>query len=457
MTSTSIRHLTSSLLLMAGAGVATSCSGPAETPVSPSFAKGGAKPTSGPSVTTADPPYGHEGDVTKQVTITGSGFVAGAVASWERGGVTDLDIVVSSTQFVSSTQLIATISIAPTAKLDFYDVAVTNTDRKKGIGFALFEVTQAVAISGTEIAYGANSPGQITGRVGVPGAFAFSAPAGPVVTLGGAGRGYDISEDGLTVVGGNTINASNAQAYVFTLSGGVWTKTFLPKDPASCIVRALAVASDPTTGAATWVGGVENGGCYSGSNYHRQPRVWSNPGTGWIKSVLPGGTNTDDALMDITAAGVAAGTASNQAAIWTPSGAGTWTLALIGPPGSSLNGINNDGTLAVGGITSGNSTAAAYWTRSGSTWSGPFALPGGCSSAVDVDEGGRIVTNDCPNGNRRTPAVIVSPYGAGNVTFLGGLGDSRNASTAQGISAANGWIVGQSNLKSSSTGVYWKI
>jgi hypothetical protein len=455
-----IGRATGAILLLLGTGLTLNCTGSRETPSGPETpllaAKAAAKPTGGPTVTTADPAYGHEGDVSKQVTITGSGFVAGAQASWERAGVPDPKIQVVSTQYVSSTQLTATITIAPDASLDFYDVSVTNPDRKKGIGYALFEVTQAVAISGTENAFGVNSNGQMTGRVGVPGAFYFSAASG-LITLGGNGHGSDISEDGLAVVGGNTINASNGQAYIFTLSGGVWTETFLPKDPASCIATARTVASDPSTGAATLIGGVENGGCYSGSNLHRKPRVWAPNGSGWTRMILPGGTNTDDLLNSITPGGVAAGRANNQAAVWDPNGPGAWTLTFIGPQGSFLNGIDNTGNLAVGGTTAGSSTSAAYWIRSGSTWSGPLSLPAGCSSAADVDESGRIVANDCANGNRRTPAVILPPYGAGNVVFLGGLGDSRNASSAQGISAQGGWIVGQASLKNLGTGVYWNI
>ncbi len=448
----SVRHLVASLLMVAGVLITASCSGPAEPGVAPNFAKA----ASGPSVTSADPAYGHKGDVGKQVTIIGSGFTAGAVVAWERNGVPEPKIQVISTQYVSSSQVIATITIAADATVDLYDISVTNKDRKKGIGYALFEVTQAVAISGTENAFGVNSNGQITGRVGVPGAFYFSDASG-LVTLGGNGHGSDLSEDGFAVVGGNTINASNGQAYIFTLSGGVWTEAFLPKDPASCIATARAVASDPTTGAAMLIGGVENGGCYSGSNLHRKPRVWTPSGSGWTRMILPGGTNTDDLLNGITAGGIAVGRANNQAAVWDPNGPGAWALTLIGPQGSFLNGINNSGTLAVGGTTAGNSTAAAYWIRSGSIWSGPFGLPGGCTSAADVDESGRIVANDCANGNRRTPAVILSPYGAGNVIFLGGLGDSRNASSIQGISAQGGWIVGQASLKNLGTGVYWRI
>ena len=453
-----IGQMVRATLLCAGVGAFLGCTGTGETPAAPDGLLSAAKVSSGPSVTAADPPYGHEGDVSKTVTITGSGFAAGAQAAWERNGVIDPKIQVLSTQYVSSTQLVATITIASDASIDLYDVSVTNSDRKKGIGYALFEVTQAVAITGTEIAYSANSNGELTGRVGNPGAFHFSLSSG-LDTLGGFGRGFDISEDGLAVVGGISNNAPTAQAYIFTLSAGIWTKTFLPKDPASCIVVARAVASDPVTGAAVLIGGLENGGCYTTqNNMHRKPRLWVPSGGGWAKVALPGGANSDDFLFDVTATGIAVGSALNQAAVWNPDGPGAWTLTLIGPAGSSLRAINTAGTLAVGSTpVGGNATGAAYWTRSGTTWSGPFVLPAGCSGAASVDDSGRILANDCANGNRRTPAVLLPPYGAGNVVFLGGLGDSRSAIDAEGISPQGGWIVGQASLKSSSVGVYWKL
>src|ERR1041385_7677358 len=196
-----IGQMVRATLLWAGVGAFLGCTGTGESPAAPDGLLSAAKVSSGPSVTAADPPYGHEGDVSKTVTITGSGFAAGAQAAWERNGVIDPKIQVLSTQYVSSTQLVTTITIASDASIDLYDVSVTNSDRKKGIGYALFEVTQAVAITGTEIAYSANSNGALTGRVGNPGAFHFSLSSA-LDTLGGFGRGFDISEDGLAVVGG---------------------------------------------------------------------------------------------------------------------------------------------------------------------------------------------------------------------------------------------------------------
>lgn len=442
-----IRRLAAALCFLVGTAITTSCAGPAESPIAPSFAKA----ASGPSVTASNPSYGHEGEVSKQVTITGSGFAPGAQAAWERSGVADPKIQVVSTQYVSSTQVVATITIAGDAALSLYDISVTNSDRKKGIGYALFEVTQATAITGTEIAFGVNANGEIVGRVGTPGAFYFSQLAG-LTALGSPGRALDISGDGITVAGGNSINSSNTEAYLYTNAGGLWQKTTLPRDPAACIATARAIGSD-AFGAAVFVGGVENGGCYSGKNLHRQPRIWTQSGGSWVKNVLPGGPNTDDMLDDVNGAGIAVGTANGKAAVWTPNGLGGWSLVLIGASGSALHAVNNTATLAVG-ETNG---VAQYWTFSGGTWSGPVGLPGGCTSAVSIDVAGNILANGCSSGNRQVPAVILPPYAAGNVLLLGGLGDSRAAVTANDISATGGWIVGQASLQNTGTGVYWKI
>jgi IPT/TIG domain. len=412
----------------------------------PSFAKA----IAGPNVTATNPSYGHDGQVGESVTISGSGFAPGAQASWEQNGVTDPNIQVTSTTYISSTQLVATITIAANATIGLYDVAVTNADRKKGIGYSLFEVTTATLLSGTETAYDVNSNGEIAGRVGVPGAYYYS-PVSGLDTLGSPGRAYAISADGKTVAGGTTNNALNANAYVWENAGGLWQKTKLPKNPAACISTAMAIGSD-INGAAAFVGGVENNGCYNQTNLHRQPKMWVPSGGTWIGYVLPGGVNTDDMLDDVNGSGTAVGMSSNKAAVWTPSGAGTWVLSSVGPNGSSLHGINGAGTIAVGDLNG----IAEYWTNNGSTWSGPFALPGSCTSAVSVDDAGEILANGCTNGSRQMPVVISSPYGTGNVRFLSGLGNGKTI-TAEKVSPNGEWAVGEVAAQNATVGVYWKL
>jgi hypothetical protein len=419
--------------------------GAAPAVTSPTYARA----VAGPSVTASNPSYGKEGDVSKQVTITGSGFAPDAQAAWERNGVGAPKIAVS-TKYVSSTQLVATITIAGDADLGLYDISVTNqSDRKKGIGYSLFEVTTATRIDGTEVAYDVNSNGEITGRVGVPGPFFYSFSNG-VATLGAPGRAYAISDDGLTVGGGTTNNALNAQAYVLTNAAGVWQRTNMPKNPASCLAAVRALASNGT-GAAVMAGGYENDGCFYQKNFNRKPRIWVLTGSVWVKNILPGIANSDDLLEDVIPSGVAVGSAGGRAAVWTPNGSGVWKLTQIGSTGSVLHAIKRDGTIAAGETNS----AAQYWTLSGSAWAGPFNLPGGCTSAVSVDDSGRVLANGCVSGNRRTPAIISPPYDAASVKLLGGFG-SGNSVTAEGMSPSGQWVVGESTLQGSQVGVYWR-
>lgn len=411
-----------------------------------------AKASAGVSVTAANPNVGHDGDVGVVVTITGSGFVAGAQPAWERGGVADSKIQVVSATVVSSTQLTATINIAPDATIDLYDVSVTNPDKKKGIGYLLFEVTQATAISGTEIAYGATDAGEVTGRAGVPGVF-FFAPATGVDTLGSPGRGFDISADGRTIVGGTTINALNDHPYIYTFDGATWTYAALPKNASATMTRPLSVASDPTTGAPTLIGGWDSQGSTGPNNLNRRPRLWVPDVGGWTRVELTS-TGTDDLVEDVSATSVAVGSANGRAAVWMPNGTGGWTAPVfIGPAGSDIHGVNSAGTIAVG--VSGS--AAVYWTNSGGVWSAALSIGGGCTSAQAIDDNARIVVNGCPKGARRVPGLVTAPYAGANVTLLGGLGDNANTTVAQNISRGGATIVGQSTVKNQATGVFWRL
>jgi hypothetical protein len=88
------------------------------------------------------------------------GFDSTAVASWKRGGVTDPKVVVNSTRYVSPAELVADVTVAPTADLARYDVEVAITlgaGRKKGsgvekvekgIGGGLFLVAGGMTLAG---------------------------------------------------------------------------------------------------------------------------------------------------------------------------------------------------------------------------------------------------------------------------------------------------------------------
>jgi hypothetical protein len=146
MSGTPDRYRTLVAALLLGAAAMVACNdartvGPAAGISAAASGNGNSKPGSGTVVVTAtNPALGRQGQVNEAVTITGSGFKTGAKASWERNGTVDPKVTVVSTQFVSSTEIVATISIAVDAVVDLYDVAVLNSDRTKGIGNLLFKV-----------------------------------------------------------------------------------------------------------------------------------------------------------------------------------------------------------------------------------------------------------------------------------------------------------------------------
>ncbi|MDH5284766.1 MAG: hypothetical protein OEW80_12875 [Gemmatimonadota bacterium] len=413
-----------------------------------------AKPAggTGPTVTSTNPPYGHQGDAGLVVGITGSGFAPGAVATWERNGSPDPKVTVNSTRYISSTQLEANITIAADATISLYDVAVT-AGGKKGIGTERFEVSTAIAILGAGLARGVNNTGEITGRDPV---YLWS-PSTGLDTIATGGAGWGVSEDGQTVVGGlGNGSVTGTIPMVWTRNGSGWAATSLPRSSGAKAGNAQAVASNPSTNSATAIGGVETF-VLKGNSFRREPRVWLWTGSAWQLKVLRGAAGgTEGQVHDLNAGLVAAGNTPSGATIWTPNGSGGWTATVIGPAGSDANAINSAGDLAVG--ASGN--VAVYWTRSASGWSGPIALPGGCTNASDMADNGRIVTNLCPVSSiRKTSAVIEPPYGPGNVTFLSGFGSSTDGAQVEAISRDGHWIVGRAAYGNNNTIVaaYWNM
>jgi len=92
-------------------------------------------------VTSATPNNAQQGTTGLNVTVGGSGFAKGAKATWHVSGTTDTGgVTVNSTTFISSTQLVANITIAGNATVSGYDIVVTNTSGRTGVGGDLFTV-----------------------------------------------------------------------------------------------------------------------------------------------------------------------------------------------------------------------------------------------------------------------------------------------------------------------------
>lgn len=114
---------------------AMACGGPEDPTLDPVSAKA----PSGPTVTATTPDSAIQ-DTTLDVTVSGSGFDAGSSAEWLLNGVPDARVHANSTRYVSRSSLVANLTISKDAVPALYDVAVTTSTGKKGIGTDLFVV-----------------------------------------------------------------------------------------------------------------------------------------------------------------------------------------------------------------------------------------------------------------------------------------------------------------------------
>lgn len=445
-----------------GVGLATllsmafGCADPVQAPVLPTVPSLGKAP-SGPAVSGAAPAYGRQGEVGEEVTITGSGFAPGAVATWSRDGDTT-KVLVRSTRFVSSTQLVATIDIAADADLAFYDIAVTNADRKKGIGTEMFEVTTALSLGslgGNTNANAVSDDGNAVGYTFVnktQRAFYWSEATG-MISLGGT-NALGIDRAGTTIVGNGA-----GLPLVWTDSGATWTSAVLPLSAGSAGGNATSVASDPVTSIATIIGGSENVPVRRGSQM--QPRLWRWTGTAWQIVVLPmpfaNVSGTFAWVTAVNANGQAAGVVrpgggDPQAVVWEANG----SFAVLGA--GAAYGINAAGTLAAALLY--GDAPRYFWRNSASDlWNGPVLLPGGCYDVTGMDDAGRIIARGCPSPGTSRNSVGVfappSPPNASAPTLLPGLGDLADGGGAWGISRDGKYVVGTAPTKPTRVAVRW--
>ena len=101
-------------------------------------------------VNSTNPNTAPQGTTNLNVTVSGSGFKKGAKAQWFVSGTTNPGgVTINSTTFNSSSQLTANITISTTAVTSGFDVVVTNTDGRTGVGRDAFTVTQSFSYSVT--------------------------------------------------------------------------------------------------------------------------------------------------------------------------------------------------------------------------------------------------------------------------------------------------------------------
>ena len=343
-----IRQGTLTLVVL---GALAACAEPTsiERDVSPSFARGGS--TAGtPSVTSTIPSSALRG-TTLDVRVLGSGFAAGSQARWAIDGLPSDKVVVNSTRYVSSGEVVANVTVASDADLTLYDVIVAAVGGKPGIGTEVFLVALEEA---------------------------------DLPTAGGSTSGAVAVNDQGVIVGMTTdrVNGrltSQVPQYPvrWNLVGGKWTMTKLSSVPT---VRAVANAINESN----VIVGMSN----------LRATVW-----------LPNGTTVDlgpGCALGINASNLIVGTLVTptgfKGVVWVPS-QGTWVAQQVPGAGNSntdpmrsceippLYAINGAGTLA--GVTVGG---AAKWIALGPTgpWSNPVRLSSLNAEAYAINEAGDV-------------------------------------------------------------------
>jgi len=431
--------------------IGTGCSEPAaprSTVVANPLA-GKAPPTSGPTVTSTLPSEANR-DTTLDVQITGSGFDSGSRASFERNGVVDARVRVNSTRFVKSTSIVANVTIAADAALDFYDVAVVTGNGKKGMGTELFAVTvRPNGLLGGDRLTAVNSLGEAVGWG--PRSAACNDLSTPMFWRA---DGTPVPLPLGTFCGG-TPNAINASGVILGAlfggapnANGLWTPT-----GSGFVLQEIAPAPD---GYRPITSSLNDAGEIVGWAQRAARLYWWSSSTGWLPMQVPVGATACFASHAINNLGAIAAKCSIAGGpydgyYWADHNAIPILLPRPAATGDvGVSGINDAGVI-VGG--SASPTRAVMWTPTGSGYAVSF-LPdlGIQSGASGIAEDGSVSGSVWKTASGPRPALW-SP--SGQLTMLG---LNKNGDSGDAVSVAvtpTGIVVG--GMLSSLGPTLWKI
>jgi len=359
-------------------------------------ASGGGSPSPSGIVISSASPNAAKRDTTLDVRILGSGFDRNMTAKWALNGVTTSEVVVNSTRYVSATELVANITVKPTAPLADYDIVVTSTKTgKPGIGTEKFEVVLEAPLPGLggsyTVATSINDAGQIAGYSTT----ATSATDRPVMWDGGVVR--DLLPQGYT---GGQAKAINATGQVVGWVIKTSTNTIVPF-------------------------------------------VWSSSAGFRELPALPGQTNS--AAYAINDGGMIAGYSGPSAVVWV-NGAVSPIVTVAGSNADAM-GINSNGDV-VGHYYQSTGDAHPFIWRSSTGMQLLNALDGNRGYVTDINDEGKIVGYGPLAGSATSYAFVIENGVARRISSA-----SLGATTAYSISV-NGDVVGTDAL---GRGIIWNI
>jgi uncharacterized membrane protein len=418
--------------------------------------------TQGPTVKSTDPDTATV-DSTLNVRVFGSGFDDGSRADWAFKGVVSEKIRTNSTIFVSSTELVANITIASNANIGSHDVIVTTKTGKPGIGTELFEVIMKMTM---------------------------------LPTLGGPGAEAHAVNDAGDVVGSSTDTSRSRKSFAVRWRnvGGVWTVKKLGEDAvpygssvAFAINEAGTAVGTERDNAIVWradgskkiIAQVSSANAINNFDVivgwaalpgvpGTTPVVWTPSGVEWTLQALqrlPGVTQVTcrrDEPHGIGDGGIIVGFVYDDACVQTPvmwrpaaDGSGWLPAERLSPPGSLASGLAQDisGSVIVGtgypcAVLNGCKRKAFRWTPSGA--SGEISSLD--ARANGVNRAGDIVGSYIVKSGRMT-GFVWSPATSSFVVLpsLNGTGDNwawdiNDAHPRQAVGAvrvnSTGWFIG---------------
>ena len=446
----------------------------------PVFAK--AAPSGGPAVNSTLPTSGDKGQ-TLDVHVFGSGFANGASAQWALHGVVDPSKVrTNSTTVVSSTELVANITISSDAAIAYWDVQVA-LGGKTGVGTELFEVTTAVpvlSVGGNSGAVGVNDRGDIAGSFSAPSnephAFVVSGNDGALSDLG-LQQARAISADGLTAVGGIGPNGGQPIAGVWTRpAGAAWPSagTRLPDalGMTSTQGRANGITAIVAEGV-TVIAGNLTGPWGPPVYWQSADGTWSAPAQ---RLPLPPGVSLAGAEAIAATTGDIVGEVRDASGTWPAVWrrvSGSYVLEVLPRPSgyseAYVRAISPTGTVMVGNVRQSakgreviapatwarNATTGAYTVTLLPTLSGTYSNDGKAFGVTVVGTQVRAVGTSPPSttGTFLHPVLWTWTVGATDyqVRDIGGLGRKTDVA-ANGINPSGTIVVG---TEGTSTAIKW--
>lgn len=373
---------------------------------------------SGDPVVTSTNPAATLRDTTLDVHVLGSGFDRGSKVEFAIGGVVEPKLKINSIKFVKSSDLLANVTVAADAPVARYDVIVTASTGKKGIGTERFAVLSMIDLGTPSGGYSygrdVNSSGIVVGEYQVSGSTCKRAylwsdatefTALPQSSLGCINYASAINDAGVIV--GHVYGTGPRSVLRWTPSGGGWTlehlaapagftlsgggamdisengtilaeylssdntyRQLLRTEEGWQLLERSAAAASPTC----WINGfgVNDAGQAVGTDCNGAV-FWASPTAAPVYLPIPAGHGKAVA-WDINDAGVVVGKSTNlstgkrRACRWLPDSSGGFTHEDLGDLGggeSEARSINRDGRIAgwSSASTAGNSMRAFLWTE----------------------------------------------------------------------------------------------